>query len=122
MQIGFGYLDIVSEDVVEADLERGDTGADALALLNLHEVRPAVLRDIAQLVQARAKTITDRPAVGEIRWRLFGDRGQNAIADFGNRVESSLDVSQQRRAEGMRGKRWDHGERARQCKQIARAS
>ena len=92
MQIGLGDFDVVAEDVVEADLERCDAGASALALLYLHEVRAAVLRDIAQLVERGVETGANRPAVGKIHGRFFGDGCKDAIADLGNRIQPRLNI------------------------------
>ncbi len=35
VQVRFGDLDVVAEDTIEADLQRGDAGSGALALLHL---------------------------------------------------------------------------------------
>ena len=51
MLVGFGDLDVVAEDVVEADLERLDAGALALAGFDLGDVLPAVLAEVAQFVE-----------------------------------------------------------------------
>ena len=51
MQVGFADFDVKAEDVVEADLERVDAGALALALLDLGDVVLAVAADVAQLVE-----------------------------------------------------------------------
>jgi len=63
MLVGFRNLDVVTEDIVEADLERRDAGAGALALLDLDQVGAAVLGDVAQLVQLRIKTRADGASI-----------------------------------------------------------
>ena len=42
LQIGFRDLDVVAEDVIEADLERLDAGAGAFARFDLGDVLPPV--------------------------------------------------------------------------------
>ena len=51
VQIGAGDFDVVAEDVVEADLQRGDAGALALAGFDLGDVLVAVLAEVAELVE-----------------------------------------------------------------------
>ncbi len=87
MQIGFGDLDVISEYIIEANLERLNTGACALARFDLRDVLFAIAADVAQLIQLGIVTISDRAPIGEIdRW-LVGDRGQNPFAQLRHFVE-----------------------------------
>src|SRR5579863_3490302 len=50
MQVGLRDFDVVAKNIIEADLERRNARAGALALLNLREVNLAMVRDVAQLI------------------------------------------------------------------------
>ena len=49
--MGFGYFDIVSEDIIESDFQRGDSGCFYLPLLHLEQQFFAVAWDITKFVQ-----------------------------------------------------------------------
>ena len=98
--IRFGDFDVVAEDVVEADFERRDAGAGALALLDLGEVCSGCCGDVAQLVELGIEAVADRAAVGEIRRAARRRAPRGRIADFGDFVEPSDDIAQPR---GFRG-------------------
>ena len=51
VQIGVGHFDVKAEDLVVANLERGDSGALALALFHGGDDLAAVLAQVAQLVE-----------------------------------------------------------------------
>ena len=57
--IGVAHLQIVSEDVVIAYLQRGNARLLCFALLDLQQVVLATIGDMAQLVEFRAHTIAD---------------------------------------------------------------
>ena len=71
--IGAGDFDVVAEDVVEADLERGDAGALALAGFDLGDVLLAVLAEVAEFVELGVIAGADGAAIGEVERRLVGD-------------------------------------------------
>ena len=73
MQVGLGDFDVVAEDVVEADLERLDAGAGALAGFDLGDELAAVLAEVAQFVELGVVAGADGAAVGEVDGRLVGD-------------------------------------------------
>src|SRR6266849_5127503 len=75
VEVGLGDLDVVAEDLIEADLERLDADAGALSLLHLKDVAAAVLLQVAQLVQGGIHAGADHIAVGKAEWRLIGKRG-----------------------------------------------
>ena len=56
------YLDIVTEHVVEADLERRDACGLAFALLDAREDFLAVRGDVPQVVQLDAHSLRDHSA------------------------------------------------------------
>src|SRR5260370_10927478 len=56
MQVRLGDLDVVAENLVEADFERSDVGALALALFHRGDDLLAVLAEIAQLVEVGVET------------------------------------------------------------------
>ncbi len=121
--IGFGDFDVIAEDVVEADFQRADAGAGALALLDLGEVGVAVVRDVAEFVETRVEAVADRAAVVEVDGRFVGEGGQNVVADFGDFIEALGQIEEARRFRRRQAplQRWDDGERASQRGEIARA-
>ena len=64
-EVRFRDLDVVAEDGVEADLERGDAGALALARLDLEQDRLRVAGDGAQLVELGVDAVGDDAAVAD---------------------------------------------------------
>src|SRR5439155_2445199 len=86
MEVRFRNFDVVAENVVEPNLEGSDTGASALALLDLREVGAAVARDVAQLVEAGIEAVADGAAVGEVDGRLGGEGREDLVAHFGDFV------------------------------------
>src|SRR5207249_10172286 len=84
----FPYTTLFRSNVVEPDLEGSDTGASALALLDLREVGAAVARDVAQLVEAGIEAVADGAAVGEVDGRLGGE-GREDLDRKSTRLNSS---------------------------------
>ena len=122
--VGFRDFDVVAEDVVEADLERRDAGAGALALFDLGKIGPAVAGDVAQFVEARIEAVANGAAVVEIHGRLVGERGENAVADFGDFIQARVDDPRGAAESAMPRRCLSDGidgQRARQRGQIARA-
>ena len=83
MLVGFRDLDVIAEDVVEADFQRLDAGAGALARFDLGDILAAVMAEIAQFVQFGVEAGADGAAIGQIHWRLVGNRRKNAVAHLG---------------------------------------
>src|SRR5580698_2212445 len=90
MLIGARDFDVVAEDVVEANLERLNARALALARLNLRDVLLAVLAEVAQLVQAGVEAGANRAAVGEVDRRLVGYCFQNQVGDVRQFVQAVM--------------------------------
>src|SRR6266849_6168488 len=59
MQVGFRYLDVIAENVVKANFERGDVGAFAFALFHGGDDLFAVLAEVAQLVELAFEAVSD---------------------------------------------------------------
>ena len=96
MHVGFGNLQVIPEDVIEADLQRSDPGTRTLPHLDLRQIGFAVARDVAQFVEPRIKTIADRSAVGQVHRQFVGKSRQDAVADFNNFVQTLVNISQAR--------------------------
>ena len=63
VQIGLRDLDVVAEDAVEADLERGDAGALAFAGFDLGQQLFAVLAEVAEFVELGVVARPDQSAL-----------------------------------------------------------
>ena len=87
MQIGLRNLDVVAEDLVEANLQRGDAGAFALALFHRGDDLLAVLAEVAQFVEFGVVTAADHARVGGERRRLVGDGAFEPLAHVGKFVD-----------------------------------
>ena len=87
VRVGFGYLDVVTENVVEPHLERLYARARPLPRLQLGHVLPAVPADVAQFVQLRVTARANGPAVGQVHGRSVRDRGQNPLPHLRDLVE-----------------------------------
>ncbi len=72
MQVGLRNLDVVAEDVVEADLERRDAGALPFARFDLRDVLAAVLAEVAQFVEFGVVARADGGAVADVDGRSVG--------------------------------------------------
>ena len=99
MLVGLGNLDVVAEDIVEADFQRLNSGAGPLALLDLCDILPAIAADIAQLVEFGVIARANCAAIGEIERRLIGDGGENAIANIRHFVQAAMNLSEPLRDE-----------------------
>src|SRR5205823_13727271 len=67
-EVRFRHFDVIAEDGVVANLERGDAGALALARFDLHQNRLRIAGDGAQLVELAIDATPNRAAVAD-RWR-----------------------------------------------------
>ena len=63
VKVGLRDLDVVAEDAVEADLQRADAGARALAVLHLGDDLPARAADRLQLVELGIDAVAREAAV-----------------------------------------------------------
>jgi len=89
MLVRFGYLDVIAKHIVEAHLQRLNSRPRPLALLYLSNILPAVAADVAQFIQFRVIARANRPAVRQIRRRLFRDRRQYPIANLRHFIEAN---------------------------------
>src|SRR6202030_2093712 len=64
VQVGLGNFDVVAENVIEANLQRSDVGALALALFHGGDDLLAVLAEIAQLVELGGKAAAGAAGIG----------------------------------------------------------
>ena len=99
MLVGFGDLDVVAEDVVEAHLERSDAGPLALPRFDGGDVLLAVALDVAQRIKVGVIAGAHRAAVGQVRGRLLIDGRQDRVADAGHGIQLSAEANQRRDAE-----------------------
>src|SRR5205823_9705983 len=90
MQIGFGDLDVKTKNRVELDLERGDSGALALALFDLGDVLPRVAAEIAKLIEVGVDAGRDHPAIGKTQGRLGDEGGVYLPAQIGEIVNLAV--------------------------------
>src|SRR5918992_440245 len=72
-QVRLCDFDVVTEDLVIADLQRAYAGPLPLSLLKLREEAPPARQPVAQLVEVRGKSRPDDPAPLEIRRRPVRD-------------------------------------------------
>ena len=120
--VGLGDFDVVTEDVVEADLQRLDAGAGAFASLDLRDDLAAIAAEIAQLVEIGVEARADGAAVRQVDGRLIGYARQDAVAHLGDFVETVVQVAQAGGALGFESslQRGDLFERAAQRQHVAR--
>ena len=97
MQVRLRDLDVVAEHAVEADLERVDAGARALALLHLGDHLAARSADRLQLVERRVDAVAREAAIARERAWLVDERPLDQIADVGEVVEFRKQAAEQRR-------------------------
>src|SRR5690606_25972454 len=98
VQIGARHFQVVTEDLVVADLERRDAGALALARLERRDELLAAVPRVPQLVQLGAVARADRAAVGERRGRIVGKGALDRGADVVERVQVPGERGEQRPA------------------------
>jgi len=85
--VGFGDLDVVAEDGVEADLEAGDAGAAALAFFDSGEGLAAGVRELTQLVEFGVNAGANGATIGEADGRLVDYSLGNAGMEVGEGIE-----------------------------------
>ena len=94
---GVPNFDVVSEDVVESNLQRGDSGALGLPFLHGQKVAAAVARKTPKVVQFRVDSGGDHLPFSEHRGGGFGQCLADGIDQF-RAVFSSLQQGVQRAA------------------------
>jgi len=97
-EVGFGDLDEIPEDGIEADLERLDAGALDLALLEAGDPILALARGRAQFVERGVAAGADHAAVAHDGGRLIDDRVAQRAREIRQRVEAARELGEQLRA------------------------
>ena len=95
MEVGLRDLDVVAEDLVEADLQRVDAGAFAFALFHGGDDLFAVLAEVAEFVEFGVIVGADDAGVGGERGRLVGDGALEAFADVGEFVDFVVEAAEE---------------------------
>jgi hypothetical protein len=85
--VGVSHFEVVAEHLVEPHLERSDSGALSLPLLQGGDVLPATVAQSAKLVELTIETGADHLPVGQQgRWPILESGGQ-LLGDVGQQVE-----------------------------------
>ena len=95
MQIRLRDFDVVAEDAVEADFERVDASALALALFHRGDDLLAVLAQIAEFVELGVEAVANDSGIGGERRRLVGDGVFEALADVGEFVDFVVEMAKE---------------------------
>jgi hypothetical protein len=87
MEIGFGNLHVIAEDGIEADFERIDAGALALALFHCRDDLLGVLAEVAEFIEVRVEAAANDAGIGGKGGRFFGKSAFESFADVGEFVD-----------------------------------
>ncbi len=112
VQVGLRDFDVIAEHTVEADLERSDAGARALALFHRGDDLAPGAADRHEVVQFRIHAVTREAAVPREGGRLFDERAIDEVTDVGEVVELRQQAAEQRRLDGR-----EHHLHTRRCGQ-----
>ena len=88
--VGVGDLDVVAEDLVEADLQAGDAGAADLLGLEAGDPLLAAAGDLAQLVELGVVAVADQAAFLGGQRRVVDQGRVERRADLGAELERGL--------------------------------
>ena len=91
---GLGYLDVVAEHLVVADLQRPDAGALLLLGLHLGDDALAALEDVTQAVYLLIIAVPDEAALPDGEGGLVADDGGDAAADVVQGVQLAPQLRQ----------------------------
>src|SRR5439155_8383754 len=86
------YLDEITEDRIESDLERLDSGLGNLALLQLRDPIFPFARPLPQLVEIGVKAVPENAAFLQDHWRIVHQRRAQSFRQprhFLERIENS---------------------------------
>src|SRR5580658_1825252 len=100
-EVGFGDLDVVAEDGIEADFERADAGAAALAVLDGGDGGSTGRTDGAEVVEFGVDAGGDDSAFGEGEGRLGDEGGEDDGAEVFEGVEGGAGVGPEGRADSV---------------------
>src|ERR1700676_4619061 len=98
MEIGLRNLHVVTKNLVEANLQRSNAGAFALAFFHRGNNLFAVLAEVAKLVEFPIVPVPDDAGVGGESWRLVGDCPLQTLAYIGEFINLAVQVPEQRAA------------------------
>ena len=124
VQVRLGDLDVVAEHAVEADLQRVDAGARALALFHLGDHLLARSADVPQVVELRVDAVANHAAVAGQRARLVDQRRARwPSAAPARRRATPTRLRHQRRLQAVEHHphAWDRAERLLQPDKVARS-
>src|SRR6202795_577052 len=102
MEIGLRYLHVIPEDLIETNLQRGDTGAFAFALFHRGDNLLAVLAEVAKLVELPIIAASNHAGIGSESGRLVGDGAFKALAHVGQFIKLAVQLAEQRAATDRR--------------------
>src|ERR1700674_795407 len=106
MQVGFRNFNVVAKDLIEANLERPDTRAFALALFHSGDNLFAVLAEVAKFIQLGMVTAANHAGIGCQGGRFVGDSAFQTIANVGEFVDFLMKLTKQfAAARGLRRKK-----------------
>src|SRR5256884_8857229 len=89
-------LQVIAEDLVETDLERGDAGSLALARLEPGDVLLPAVASVLELVELVIVPGSDRVAVGRLGRRALHQRPGELVAQVLEEIEAVRGFLEQR--------------------------
>src|ERR1700687_3583212 len=106
MQVVLRNFNVVAKDLIEANLQRADARAFALALFHSGDNLFAVLAEVAKFIQLGMVTAANHSGIGSQGRRLVGDGACEPIADVGEFVDFLMKLTKQfAAARGLRRKK-----------------
>src|SRR5438477_7750715 len=96
VEIRFGNLDVITENRIEADFERGNSGALNFILLQFSNPIFAPASGSAELIEASVKSIPNQAAFFETEWRLIHNRAPHQLHHLRHFIDSLFDEMKQR--------------------------
>ena len=102
VQVRLRNLNVVTEDIVVADLQRSDSRALAFAGFDLGDVLPAVLAKVAEFVEFRVVPRANGCCVAEVYRRRIGQRGNDGARGLRNGIEPFERIGQPGRRAALR--------------------
>src|SRR5262249_711200 len=98
VEIGFGDLEVIAEDRIEAHLQGRDPGSRTFTLFDPCDMLFRIATEVAQLVESRIDTVGDHAAIRD-RKRWFRDqRSIDARTHVSEFVDLSMKLAQAFRA------------------------
>src|ERR1700687_1429361 len=94
MQVVLRNFNVVAKDLIEANLQRADARAFALALFHSGDNLFAVLAEVAKFIQLGMVTAANHSGIGSQGRRLVGDGAFEPIAGGGEFVAFLMNVTE----------------------------